>query len=57
VAYLLATTGLILHPVDPIGQSGSLAIQGYFIAITVGVVLIAIQITRWVRAWHARHSE
>jgi hypothetical protein len=57
VAYLLATTGLILHPVDPIGQSGSLAIQGYFITITLGVVLTAIQIARGIRAWHARQSE
>ncbi|MBU0492798.1 MAG: hypothetical protein KKA73_18595 [Chloroflexi bacterium] len=52
VAYLLATTGLILHPVDPIGQSGSLAIQGFFVAITLGMVAIAIQVGRGLYAWH-----
>jgi hypothetical protein len=52
VACLLATTGVILHPVNPVGESGSLAIQGFFVAITLGVIAFVIQVARGIHALH-----
>lgn len=54
VVYLPATAGLIMHPVNPIGESGSLAIQGFFVAITLVVVAGVVQVTRGVHELHTR---
>jgi hypothetical protein len=49
---LTRSTGLILHPIDPIGSSGSSGIIGSY-AILLGLcALFAVQVARSLRLWH-----
>ncbi len=50
---LLAQARLVLHPLDPIGESGSSAIQLAYLIMLSWWVLVGVQVVRGMRAWAA----
>jgi hypothetical protein len=50
---LTRSAGLILHPIDPIGSSGSSGIIGAYMILLGLYVLFAVQVARGLRLWHA----
>lgn len=50
---LLAQARLVLHPLDPIGESGSSAIQLAYLIMLSWWVLVGVQVVRGMRAWGA----
>jgi hypothetical protein len=48
---LLAQARLVLHPLDPIGESGDSAIQVAYIIMLIWWVLVGVQVVRGMRAW------
>jgi hypothetical protein len=42
--------GVIRHPVDPIGGSGSAAIQGFYLLIVITVAALAATLIAWLWA-------
>jgi hypothetical protein len=48
---LLAQARLVLHPLDPIGASGSSAIQLAYVVMLSWWVLVGVQVVRGMRAW------
>jgi hypothetical protein len=47
---LLAQARLVLHPMDPIGESGDSAIQLAYVVMLIWWVLIGVQVVRGMRA-------
>ncbi len=50
---LLAQARLVLHPLDPIGESGSSAIQLAYVIMLSWWALVGVQVVRGMRAWAA----
>jgi hypothetical protein len=48
---LLAQARLVLHPLDPIGESGSSAIQLAYVIMLLWWALVGVQVVRGMRAW------
>ncbi len=48
---LLAQARLVLHPLDPIGESGNSAIQLAYVIMLIWWVLVGVQVVRGMRAW------
>jgi hypothetical protein len=48
---LLAQARLVLHPLDPIGESGNSAIQLAYVIMLIWWVLVGVQVVRGMRVW------
>lgn len=48
---LLAQARLVLHPLDPIGESGNSAIQLAYVVMLIWWVLVGVQVVRGMRVW------
>jgi hypothetical protein len=57
--FLLSQARLVLHPIDPIAESGDVAIQLAYVIMLVWWALVGVQVVRGLRAWQtarqARH--
>lgn len=53
---LVKSVGILRHPFDPIGRSHSLVFKIAYAALGVIMLLMAIQITRWLRSSSRRQS-
>ena len=53
---LLARAGLVLHPLDPIGESGNATIQLAYVIMLLWWALLGAQVVRGLRAWAASRS-
>jgi hypothetical protein len=48
---LLAQARLVLHPIDPIGESGDSAMQLAYVIMLIAWALVGVQVVRGMRAW------
>jgi hypothetical protein len=46
---LTRSAGVVIHPVDPIGGSSSVAIQSFYAAIVACVILLAFELVLWLK--------
>lgn len=49
--FLLSQARLVLHPIDPIAESGDAAIQLAYVIMLVWWALVGVQVVRGMRAW------
>lgn len=47
---LVQSAGVVIHPVDPIGGSASVAIKAFYAGIVLCVILLAAELALWLRA-------
>lgn len=47
---LVRNAGVVIHPVDPIGESASAAIQVFYAGIVLCVILLATELALWLHA-------
>jgi len=47
---LVRSAGVVIHPVDPIGGSSSVAIQTFYAGIVACVILLAVELSLWLKS-------
>lgn len=51
------SAGVVIHPVDPIGGSASMAIKVFYAGIVLCVILLAVELALWFRTRGVRQPE